>query len=131
MSATRVRAWRAISDRLRASLPDGITDRFIGGTHTQRFADNLLPGLSQSQIATLRAQLALGSGGELRPTATGRRPAHAPYSSSALAVNAFGRWLGNESELRLAELGGFTEPLGSRRGSRFRMEGARQIWTAS
>ncbi len=111
MSGTRVRAWRAVSDRLRTVLPPEITDRFVGGTHTQRFADNLLPGLSQSQIVTLRAQLALGSGGELRPTVTAKRPAHAPSSSAALAANAFGRWLGHESELRLGDLGGFTEQL--------------------
>lgn len=62
-------------------------------------------------MVTVRAQLSLGSGNELRPTATGKRPAHAPYSSAALAANAFGRWLGSERQLRLAGLGGFTEPL--------------------
>jgi len=74
-------------------------------------ADNMLPGLTQAQIAALRAQLALGAGGELRPTKTGKRPAHAPYSSAALALNAFGRWLGAEPQLRVAGLGGFAEPL--------------------
>lgn len=111
MSATRSRACRALSDRLRELLPPDVTDAFVGGTHTRRFADNLLPGLSQSQIGTLQGQLSRGSGNELRATATGKRPAHAPYSSAALAANAFGRWLGSEAHLRVVGLGGFTEAL--------------------
>src|SRR5207248_1002664 len=43
--------------------------------------------------------------------ASGNRRAHAPYSSAALAANAFGRWLGDESDLSVAGLGGFDAPL--------------------
>lgn len=54
----------------------------------------------------------MAEAGELEPSRTGKRPAHAPYSSAALAVNAFGRWLGAEEYLRVAGLlGGFSEPL--------------------
>jgi len=84
---------------------------FIGGTHTRRLADNLVSGLTQAQIAALRAQLGGGAGGELRPTKTGKRPAHAPYSSAVLAMNAFGRWLGFEEQLRIGGLAGFSAPL--------------------
>jgi hypothetical protein len=111
VSATKRRAWRALSERLRESLPADVTGAFIGGTHARRFADNLLPGLPQLQIATMREQLSRGSGNELKATASGKRPAHAPYSSAALAGNAFGRWIGYESHLRVAGLGGFAQAL--------------------
>ena len=107
MSLIQRQAQELLSERLRQLLDPAIVDLFIGGTHTRRFADNLLPNLTQGQIATLREQLAAGSGGELRPTKNGKRPAHAPYSSAALAVNAFGRWLGSEGALRICDLGGF------------------------
>jgi hypothetical protein len=92
-------------------LPPGVVERFIGGSHTQRLEDNLDPGLSLQQIRTLRGQLLLGSGGELTPTRTGKRPAHAPYSSAAYAMNLFGRWLGAEKELQIASLRRFDGPL--------------------
>ncbi|HEY5196499.1 MAG TPA: hypothetical protein VIJ51_05680 [Solirubrobacteraceae bacterium] len=88
-----------------------MADRFVGATHTRRFADNLVAGLTQAQIATLQAQLAGGAGGELTPTKNGKRPANAPYSSAALAANAFGRWLGFEEQLSIAGLAGFSAPL--------------------
>src|SRR4051794_8208005 len=78
VTATRTRAWRALSQRLRELLAPDAVSRFVGGTHTRRFADNLLPGLSQAQIAVVRRQLSLGSGSELKATSTGKRPAHAP-----------------------------------------------------
>src|SRR3954470_13890486 len=109
-SATQRRARQALSERVRELLVPEARE-FVGDTHTRRFADNLLPGLSQSQIAALRAQLLLGSGNELKATSTRKRPAHAPYSSAALAVNAFGRWLGEERHARVAGLGGFTDAL--------------------
>jgi hypothetical protein len=110
-SSSRAGAQAALTAALKATLDPATVVRFLGATHTRRFADNLLPGLSQSQIAALRAQLALGAGGELWPTKTGKRPAHAPYSSAALALNAFGRWLGAEQKLQVGSLGGFAEPL--------------------
>ena len=110
--SSKSRAWTALTERLRESLPAEAADNFVGGSHTRRFSDNLLPGLSQDQIADLRGQLARGAGGELEPRgASGKRRAHAPYSSAALAVNAFGRWLGSEDYLRIAGLGGFSELL--------------------
>jgi hypothetical protein len=107
----RERAWRALSDSLRATLPSDAKHAFVGNTHVQRFADNLLPGLSLNQVHTVRAQLEAGAGGELTPTRTGKRPAHAPYSSAAFAANLFGRWLGAEPSLRIAALTGFNQPL--------------------
>jgi hypothetical protein len=107
MSAIKKRAQELLSEQLRESLDPAVVDRFVGDTHTQRFADNLLPTFSQEQIATLRKQLAAGGGRELDPRASGKRRAHAPYSSAALAVNAFGRWLGSEGSLRICGLGGF------------------------
>ncbi len=44
----------------------------------------------------------------MRPTSSGKRPAHAPYSSATLAANAFGGWLGHETELTIAGLADFT-----------------------
>lgn len=111
MSSSRDRAWEALSARLCDTLDPSIVDRFIGGTHTRRFEDNLLPGLTTGQIRTIRSQLEQGDGRELDPTPTGKRRAHAPYSSAALAVNAFGRWLGAEPMLELAGLHGFDQPL--------------------
>jgi len=92
-------------------LPADVVSAFVGGTHTRRFADNLLSGLSQQQVSIVRAQLGAGDGGELTPTATGKRRAHAPYSSAALAANAFGRWLGAEPHLQLAGLRDFEQQL--------------------
>jgi hypothetical protein len=109
MSATQRLAWTALSDRLKELVSAEVVAEFVGGTHTRRFADNLLSGLSQAQIETLRDQLARGSGNELRATKTGKRPAHAPYSSAALAANAFGRRLGSEAQLRVSGLRGFSE----------------------
>jgi hypothetical protein len=105
------RARTALTIALRESLPPGVVAQFVGGSHARRFADNLLPGLSQAQITALRQQILAGAGGELRPSKSGRVPAHAPYSSAALAANAFGRWLGSEEKLRIAELAGFSPPL--------------------
>jgi hypothetical protein len=70
----------------------------------------------------LREQILAGAGGELRPSKSGRRHAHAPYSSAALAANVFGRWLGSEQHLRIAGLARFSEPLevGSRQRNRAR-----------
>jgi hypothetical protein len=100
-------AQAALSIRLRELLPPETTERFIGGTHTCRFADNLLPSFSAEQVETLCGQLARGAGEELAATASGKRRAHAPYSSAALAANAFGGWIGAEHQLQIAGLGGF------------------------
>lgn len=106
-SETQRAAQTALARRLHALLPTGVSDQLVGGTHTRRFADNLLPTLSSERVQLLRRQLEGGAGGELTPTASGKRRAHAPYSSAALAVSALGGWVGAEHELRVAGLGGF------------------------
>lgn len=111
MPSALERARTALTVALRESLPPAVVAKFIGDSHARRFADNLLPGLSQAQIATLRHQILAGAGGELRPSKSGRVPAHASYSSAALVANAFGRWLGSEEDLRVAGLAGFSRPL--------------------
>jgi hypothetical protein len=108
---TTSRAWRALSERLITTLPPAARESLVRGSHVRRFEDNLLPGISIGQAAALRAQLEGGAGGELKQTKTGKRPAHAPYSSATLAINAFGPWLGHEAHLRVVRLGGFDRPL--------------------
>jgi hypothetical protein len=62
---------------------------------TALFEDNLVPTLTVEQVMELREQLSSGDGRELTSAADGARPdAHAAHSSSALAFNAFGAWLG-------------------------------------
>src|SRR5436309_13430235 len=79
---------------------------------TAAFEDNLLPTLSSSQVAALRAELTSGDGCELSYAEDGARPdAHAAHSSSALAFNAFGAWLGFEQQLEIGGISGFTDPL--------------------
>lgn len=107
--STQRSAWRALTERLKEALPVETAAAFIGGTHTQEFADNLLPGLSEQEIAFARDQLAEGDGGELSPTRTGKRSGHAPYSSAALAVNAFARWMTAPADLQVASLSGFDQ----------------------
>lgn len=108
---SRDRAWQALSTRLKETLPREAADALVGGTHVRRFSDNLLLGLSLHQVQVLRMQLEGGAGGELTSTKTGKRPAHAPYSSAAFAANLFGRWLGAERHLQVGGLTGFDRPL--------------------
>ncbi len=101
---SKQRAWAALTQALRDTLPAQRVQAFVGGTHTASLADNLLPGLSNDEVELVRAQLGEGDGGELVPTASGKVRAHAPYSSAALAANAFGRWLTDPQHLQLAGL---------------------------
>jgi hypothetical protein len=107
----RRRIELALTERLRELVGPAPAERFVGGSHTRRFADNLLPTFPAWQVDELSKQLRAGGGSELTPSASGKRRAHAPYSSAALAFNAFGRWLGSESQLALAGLSGFTDRL--------------------
>jgi hypothetical protein len=111
MPSARTVIETALSDRLKCLLAPEVVDRFVGGTHTRRFADNLLPTVPAWQVNELYAQLNAGGGSELTPNKNNKRRAHAPYSSAAMAFNAFGRWLGSESSLQVATLDGFTERL--------------------
>lgn len=105
------RAQRALVEQLKTVLGDEDGARFIAGSHTKCFDDNLLSVLTDEQRGRLKEELADGAGGELLATSTGKRPAHAPYSSATLALNAFGPWFGREGELRVAGLAGFEPPL--------------------
>lgn len=106
-------------DLVKTAVGVGVAAHFPGGTHTRRFADNLLASFPASQVDELKGQLAAGGGSELNPNENGKRRAHAPYSSAALAFNAFGRWLGDEPQLSVAGLTGFT--------GRLRVEGKAKI----
>jgi hypothetical protein len=131
MPSSEQRAKVALSDALKAALNADVGDLLIGGTHTRRFSDNLLRGFSQQQIAALRSELEAGAGGELRATRTGKRPAHAPYSSATLAINAFGGWLGRESDFESQALAGLRSALKSRVGSESSTTAARPTSTCS
>ena len=89
----------ALSGRLKQQLGPIRSAYFVGGTHTRRFADNLLPTFPAWQIEELYDQLKAGGGSELSPNKNGKRRAHAPYSSAAMAFNVFGRWLGDDPAL--------------------------------
>jgi hypothetical protein len=39
---------------LRGALTQELADYVVGGTHTRRFADNLVSGVSQAQVLALR-----------------------------------------------------------------------------
>lgn len=112
MPSPTTRIQKALSERLKNSLPEERAAAFVGGTHTETLRDNVVPSITDDQLATLETQLSAGDGGELRPSAkSGKTTAHAPYSSAALALNAFGGWLGREEQLTVAGLGGWTDPL--------------------
>jgi len=106
------RARQALIDRLKALLPPDRAALVDDTGRTERFEDNLVGSLSMVQIAQVRDQLGGGDGHELEPGADGERPdAHAAHSSAALAVNAFGTWLGREAELVIDGVGGLEGPL--------------------
>jgi hypothetical protein len=110
--ASKPRAVRALTQRLKEVLPTGRAALIDDKGRTERFEDNLLPSLSTDQIRELRRQLMTGDGHELDYGKNGERPdAHAANSSAALACNAFGIWIGREHALRIDGIGGFSEPL--------------------
>src|SRR5919202_508501 len=109
-SGSQERAWAALTLRLREVSATG-DEHWIGSSHVRRLSDNALPGLPLGHLERLRAHLLLGAGGELTPTPTGKRRAHAPYSSAAFALNLFGRWLDDEEHLTLCDLRGFAREL--------------------
>lgn len=112
MPSATTRIQRSLTARLIELLPEDRVRAFVGGTHTAELRDNVVPSISDEQLSVLRAQLEAGDGGELRPRPkSGKTTAHAPYSSAALALNAFGGWLGSEQRLTVAGLGGWSEPM--------------------
>jgi hypothetical protein len=110
-SPVQKRAWTALTSRLREVSLSLEEEHWIGGAHVRRLADNALPGLPLGHLERLRAQLELGAGGELTPTRTGKRRAHAPYSSAVFALNLFGRWLDDEERLSVCGVRGFEPEL--------------------
>ena len=93
-SPVQLRAERAITDALKRLRPEAevINDRVA------KIEDNLLPGIDRSQF---ESDLRSGAGGELEDKL------RAPFSSSALAVNHFARFKGEETQLHISDLGGF------------------------
>lgn len=110
--AVKARAREALIARLGELLRADRAALIDDTGRTERFEDNLVASLSAAQIVELRRQLAEGDGHELDVGKGGRRPdGHAAHSSAALAFNAFGPWLGRESDLVIDQVGAFTERL--------------------
>ena len=86
-------------------LPLDTTRHFIGGTHTRRFADNLLPSFSAEHVQTLREQLARGAGDERSATASEKYRAHRPILVGGACGERVRSWLGAEHQRRIAGLG--------------------------
>jgi len=89
-------ATRAFREKLKAARPGGVLD---GRGYTLCYADNLVPSVIDADFV---ADLRQGSGNEL----TGKFCA--PHSSSALAVNCFGPFKRNLSDLQVCGADGFT-----------------------
>jgi hypothetical protein len=110
--STKDRAYGALLGGLIARLPAQRAELIDDTGRTASFEDNLLSTLSDTQVSELRKQLSDGDGGELDYAADGTRPdAYAAHSSSALAFNAFGAWLGYERSLIIDGVSGFTDQL--------------------
>ena len=76
-----------------------------------RLEQNLVPDIGPLRLAAVRRQLAAGGGGELQ-SGNGLPPKlYSAFSSTALTVNSFGRWLWEEDGLELAGVSGFNQPL--------------------
>lgn len=69
------RAWAALTQALKNTLPGQRAEAFVGGTHTASLADNLLPGLSSAQVELVRQKIAQGDGEscDLPPAANAKR----------------------------------------------------------
>ena len=111
MSSNRRAVEQSLTARLKELFGPVRAETFVGGTHTRRFTDNLLPTFPGWQVDELYQQLKAGGGSELTANVNGKRRAHAPYSSAAGAFNLFGRWLGCEQQLEIAGVSGLPERL--------------------
>jgi hypothetical protein len=94
-----VRACRALGDALVRTCPTAERD---SRGYAVRLEDNLLAGITRGQI---EKAFAAGAGRELDDKM------RAPWSSSALAVNAFAPWQSHLQRLRLGGLSGFSGTL--------------------
>jgi hypothetical protein len=71
--------------------------------YVSKWRENLLPGLTPANVATIKNEFGKGSGGEI----SGLRPKFcALHSSAALAANTFARWRNDPFDLALLEVGG-------------------------
>jgi hypothetical protein len=95
-SPAQVNAERALTDALKRLRPEA---EVINGRVNQ-VEDNLLPGVSLSQFEN---DFRGGAGAEFKDKV------RAPFSSSALVVNHFSRFKGEEPPLCVGGLGGFQE----------------------
>lgn len=95
----RRRAIAALGAALERVKGKGVFERKLEW-YVREIADNLVPGVPMDAIIS---QLGGGAGRELA------KKIRAAYSSSALAVNAFGPWLSRPGELILANVGGFSQ----------------------
>ena len=109
---TKDRAYGALLRGLIDTLPAERAAVIDDKGRTASFADNLLSTLTHTQVVELRRQLSAGDGCELDYGDDGTRPdAHAAHSSSVLAFNSFGAWLGHEQRLVIDGLSGFSDRL--------------------
>jgi hypothetical protein len=99
LGALAAGARRALGEALVAVRPDV---RLDAQRYVVELEDNLLPGIRLADIADAFAD---GAGGEL----AGKL--RAPWSSSALAVNSFGRWQRDLGLFSLGGVSGFDGPL--------------------
>jgi hypothetical protein len=85
-----------LTEAFRKFCPEAKLDEI---EYTVRLEDNLLPGVDLNEITS---EFEVGAGQELR------RKMRAPYSSSALVVNTFGRWKRDPETLVLGGRTNFT-----------------------
>jgi hypothetical protein len=97
--SVEARAKRALAAGLSAMKPDVGTD---ARGYVRDVSDNLLADI---RLADIVPDFSAGAGNELESKML------APWSSSALAVNAFARWRDDLDKLVLAGLSGFSPPL--------------------
>jgi hypothetical protein len=92
-----------------------------GDSRVEHLRDAVVESVDDASLGQVLADLRAGSGGELTAGATRRPKFHSAYSSSALAVNAFGRWRLAPAALALG---------GARAFSTLRFEAQRPIFTS-
>jgi hypothetical protein len=102
--SVKEKAVDALRKRLVAVL-GGTGKRLDAEGRTSHFEENVVASIEAQQVKRLRHQLESGDGGELKTGPRGARPKfNSAHSSSALALNAFGAWLGREDSLNLCGL---------------------------
>ena len=107
-SAARVSAAHALKGALLAACPGADID---ANARAASVEDVLLPTIPAAYRRRALEDVRRGDGRELEPEERRglRPPFHSAHSSAALAVNSFACWLGRESELHVAGVGGFNK----------------------